>query len=382
MMNMHKQVPIWIVVIFLIIGVVAGINIQFVLQRFVPKDSILSPLAELATPPKELPLLKYSIPHLTEQQFQTRTITVTEVLSDNEDYVSFLFLFDPLGKKMSGQLNVPKSVLQKPTGTSNPVETPSIVMARGYVPAEMYVTGVGTKNAAAAYAAANFTTISPDFFGYGQSDPEPTDTWQARFEKPIIMAELITTFQQKPITIPASLLAEVNLPEPAKTDINIKPSNLGLWGHSNGGQIILTTLEIMGQPFPTTLWAPVTAPFPYSILFFTDELEDEGKASRLWVAQFEEDYDVFDFSLTKHLDLLQGPLMIHQGTADDAVLQAWSDEFVDKLETENEKREATSSALPAIDITYHKYPSADHNLRPSWDSVVQRDIAFFTEELQ
>ena len=30
-----------------------------------------------------------------------------------------------------------------------------------------------------------------------------------------------------------------------------------------------------------------------------------------------------------------------------------------------------------IDIDYYKYIGADHNLRPSWDNVVTRDLAFF-----
>jgi len=139
----------------------------------------------------------------------------------------------------------------------------------------------------------------------------------------------------------------------------------------------------------------VTAPFPYSVLYFSNEDSDEGKAARKWVAEFEQIYDVFDFSLTDHLDRLQGDLQLHQGTADDSVPQAWSDTFVAKIKAENKRRsdlqkqQATSSATPApgqdltpINLMYYVYPGADHNLTPGWNTVVQRDVDFFNQNLK
>jgi fermentation-respiration switch protein FrsA (DUF1100 family) len=107
---------------------------------------------------------------------------------------------------------------------------------------------------------------------------------------------------------------------------------------------------------------------------------------------FEENYDVFDYSLTQHLDKLSGPIQIHHGTADEAALISWSDEFIEKINLENKKRktaaEATDSAslqksstLAPIEIEYFTYPGADHNLQPGWDLVVARDVAFFKKNL-
>ena len=160
--------------------------------------------------------------------------------------------------------------------------------------------------------------------------------------------------------------------------ILLDTKRLGIWAHSNGGQIALTTLEILNQPIPTSLWAPVTAPFPYSLLFFSDENEDEGKATRKWIAQFEQDYDVYEFSLTQHLDLLQGELQLHHGTLDEAALKSWSDEFVAKVKTENKSRQANQQ----IKINYFSYPGADHNLQPGWNTAIQRDIEFFGRKLK
>ena len=133
----------------------------------------------------------------------------------------------------------------------------------------------------------------------------------------------------------------------------------------------------MGQPIPTTLWAPVTAPFPYSVLYFSDEEEDEGKASRANVALFEKNYNSADFSLTQHLDLLKGPLQIHQGLADEAVPYLWNREFRDKIVKENKSRSENK-----IQLNYFEYPGTDHNLKPSWDSAMTRDLEFFAKNIK
>ena len=340
------------------------------------------------------PLLAYSIPSLQKREYQTSKIALEKILTEEESYTSFLFSYITLGRKMTGQLNIPDAI------TANPdQDKKAIILLRGYVPAEIYTSGVGTKNAAAALAQAGYITIAPDFFGFGDSDPEPENTWAARFEKPITVVELIKSIETN--GIPLNLESE-RTNNTLDLDVT-KISNIGLWAHSNGGQIALTTLEILRKPIPTTLWAPVTAPFPYSVLYFSDELEDEGKEQRKWISLFEEDYDVFEFSLTKHLDSLTGPIQIQHGTTDDAALIFWSQEFITKVTTENKQRladtkeletlAATTSAreasaaakpqpLPAIEINLITYQNTNHNMVPNWDKAIQKDLQFFAKWLK
>ena len=339
------------------------------------RDNLLNPLLT-ASPTKDTSLLAYSIPNLQERSYQSPKITLEKEIAVGDGFTSYLFSYQTLGKKMTGQLNIPDSLTPLPTQ-----ERFAIVLLRGYVPAETYVTGAGTKNAAGYFAQRGYITVAPDFFGFGDSDPEPENSWQARFEKPIAVAELIQGLRAHGIA--------QNLNDSSKT---LLIDDIGLWGHSNGGQIALTTLQALQQNIPTTLWAPVTAPFPYSILYFSDEHTDEGKEARKWLSLFEEDYDVFDFSLTQHLESLTGPIQIHHGTNDDAALVYWSQEFAQKITKENERREmitktevsATNSAQAqqSIDLTLFTYVGADHNLSQSWDTVVQRDLQFFKQRLK
>lgn len=357
-----------------------GLGCGAALRHWWPASSspFWSPLGELVSTKPDRPLQKYALPELEHWPLTPRQLTITSVLRQDDQTTALLFIFNPLGKKMSGQITLPTAWLKNPPETPVPV----ILMARGYVPLEIYETGVGTRNAATQYAKAGFLTVAPDFFGFGDSEPEPTDSWQARFEKPVIMMELYRSLQTSPLNVPSSVSLDS---QPHLLQVG----TVGLWGHSNGGQIVLAMLEGWRLAAPTTLWAPVTAPFPYSILFFSDESPDEGKGMRRWLSQFEDTYDVFDFSLSQHLDRLQAPLQLHHGTADEAALTVWSDEFVAKITAENKLRAAqaasastAATASAEIELLYHQYPGADHNLQPGWQTVVDRDLVFFNQHLK
>lgn len=338
------------------------------------------------------PLQKYALKELAHFPWQASQIEFLELSesSDSWDRYTFAYKSGFSGHTISGLATLPK-------GLTRYSEPSVIIMARGYVPVESYFPGSGTKNAAAYYAERGFVTLAPDFLGYGSSDPEPENTWESRFLKPVHLVELIITAQQSGFPTSTKATADGDIPL-------LKATKLGLWGHSNGGQVVLTALEVLDQPLPSTLWAPVTAPFPYSVLFYGDELADEGKSQRAWLQIFEAEYDVFDFSLTQHLDLLAAglPLQVHHGTLDEAAPIAWSTEFAAKLESENKLRQATQDTWDAmiataatdtaaptpvapktpLDFKLFTYPGADHNLQPGWQSVVQRDLQFFERWLE
>lgn len=387
------QIFFFFLVSFCFIGIGIFLGNKFKIFQFA--QPFISPMVNRE--PKALPLQQYSIAQLAERNYQISPITIERLLQQDENQTVYLFSYTTMGKRMTGQLRVPNEL---------PAQPKYIVMVRGYVPPEIYDYGVGTANAAKHFATAGYVTLAPDFFGYGESDPEFSDSWEARFAKPVQVIELIRSVEQGQLVVPDTISLEkaeadtlTQLQTVRKAQLN-QDIPIGIWAHSNGGQIALSVLEVLGRPIPTTLWAPVTAPFPYSILYFGDELTDEGKEQRKWIALFEEDYDAFDFSITQHVDRLRGPLQIHHGSADDSALQSWSTEFVNKLAAENKRREdavasqsaeVTAAATPEtspqflepISFEYFKYPGADHNLQPgeNWAQAVERDLAFFEKEL-
>ncbi len=332
--------------------------------------------------PTPLPYLAYSIPALRTYPFKASQVVLEKELTTTDTYTSYQFSFTTAGKLMTGQIHIPTGApaLENSTQAGYPV----ILMARGWAPEETYVTGTGTQPAARYFAEHGFVTLAPDFFGFGESDPAQEDSWIDRFTKPIAIIELLRSVQEHSVITPGASASV------SATLLKLDSTKIAFWGHSNGGQIMLSTLEITGKPIPTTLWAPVTAPFPYSLLYFSDESEDEGKEMRKWISIFEKNYDVFDFSVTKNLDTFVAPLQIQHGTADTSALIDWSDNFRNLIDIENTNRQtlaATSSAtaestLPEIKLEYFRYPGVDHNMRPRWDDAVAQDVRFFSQELQ
>lgn len=307
---------------FSLIGFIVLLTLGIIIWRSSrPGGILLSPGGEIV---KEQPYDKYSFERLVARLDKTSEI---EVVGDKFYYVSE-------GRRISGEINRAEGEVKG-----------IVVMARGYAEKEGYKTGTGTENAATYYAKSGYTTYAPDFSGYGESDPEDANALGARLVKPVEILDLI---------------ASVPIDKP-----------IYLWGHSNGGQIMLSVTEILGKRGEVrikgvTLWAPVSKPFPYNILYYTDEAEDKGKWLRSEIAKFETDYDVYNYSLDRYLDWIAIPVQIHQGSVDSAVPKKWSDELVMRLE-ELEK-----------EVSYYEYVGADHNMRPSWNTVVARDVSFFT----
>jgi len=292
---------------------------------------------------------KYSYTNLKNTKFSGSQIKLGKILREGTGYVSRMFYFQVSDKKVSGLINLP----------INSGRFPVIVMIRGYVDLEIYQTGIGTQHGGEVLAQNGFITLAPDFLGYGESDTPFGSSLEERFLTYPTVLTLITSIKN----------LNQSLKENNYQNIKVDPEKIGIWGHSNGGQIALSVLEISGGNYPTVLWAPVSKPFPYSILYYTDEFDDNGRALRKVVSDFENNYESEKYSLSNYLSWIKAPIQLHQGSADEAVPQRWSDSFVKGLEKEK------------INIKYFTYPSEDHNFsQGSWGAVMERTTKFYQRE--
>lgn len=294
-----------------------------------------NPIAEI----RPTPLYKYSIENLSKTEFKASDIEIGRLIKDYPKFSSYEFFFTVDSKRVSGLINIPKG---------NGVY-PLVVMFRGYVDQKQYIIGTGTQHAGEVFANNGYITVAPDFLGYGSSDLESSNIFESRFQTYITAVTAIKS---------------------VKTIKQWDQKNIFIWGHSNGGQVALTTLEITGAVYPTVLWAPVSKPFPFSILFYTDESDDHGKFIRQELAKFEQDYDVEKFSLTNYLDKIKAPIQLHQGTADDAIPVAWSDLLAKILKKQG------------LEINYIKHFGASHDMTPGWDRVAQTSLEFFEKNIK
>ena len=141
-----------------------------------------------------------------------------------------------------------------------------------------------------------------------------------------------------------------------------RAGKIGIWGHSNGGQIALTVLEISQKNTRQCCGRRYLSRFHIQFYIIRTRQMIGEKHCGKKLAEFEKDYDVELYSLTNYLDRIKAPLLIQQGMADEAVPKKWTDDLVKQLKAD-----------------YGVYPGADHNLAGGWDRAVQGDIDFWSK---
>lgn len=321
-----------------------------VYKIYVKKSTFVGPLGGLGKKNTEKPLERYSFDNLRKQSFSPQSITLGKPIKDDADFTSFPFYFLVDGKKVSGLMNIPKT----------PGTYPVLVMFRGFVPKEIYTPGEGDRRTAEYFVKQGFITLTADFLGYGQSDPESQDPMEGRFQTYTTALQLLASVKTLNTTLQAT----------ESGTIRADTEKIGIWGHSNGGHIALSVLAISAKPYPTVLWNPVSKLFPYSILYFIDEYEDHGKGLIQLVANFEKDYDAEKYSPPNYYTYITAPIQLDQAVDDEEVPIRWSNELNDTL------------TKLGIDVTYYTYPGENHNYNNgSWPLVVSRTAAFFATQL-
>lgn len=315
--------------------------IGFVLGKLYPQTTF----NEITTSFQRRTLDKYAIPALKESGVTTGTLGI-DTFESTESYqrAKFAFEFKPditgEDKISTGEVRIPKE-----SG-----KYPIIIMLRGYVDQSIYETGIGTRNASIYLVQNGYITLAPDFLGYGESDIQASDIFEARFQTYTLTLALIET------------VTKAQLP---KVILDNWDGKVFIWAHSNGGQIALTSLEIVEEQIPSVLWAPVSKPFPYSVLYYTDESEDQGQYIRKQLARFEQRYNADLYSLENYFSEISSPIFLQQGTADDAVPLAWTTNLYARLSNLDKE------------IEIKTYPNADHNMRPEWDNAMADALVFF-----
>lgn len=276
---------------------------------------------------------------LTVQEARKELVKRGDLKGKTFKFESRAISFESNGKKISGMMNIPA------TPRSN--KMPAIIMIRGFAESQGYYIGSGSWRAADELARNGFVTVSLDFLGFGLSDEESKDILEARFEKPVSVMDLIESVK--------------------KLDF-VDPDKIGIWAHSNGGQIAISVLEATGKNYPTVLWAPMTNPFPNSVLDTMDENTEAGQIVKKRIDEFETEYDSKLYSIDNFYDWIEAPILLHQGTIDTSCKVEWQEELKSKLESFGKN------------ITLDIREGNDHNFKQDWDKVMAQDVIFFKEK--
>lgn len=326
--------------VLLILLALAGFFWYFSRQE----GEIVSPLVSSLTkkPLSSNNYAAYTFEALSQKQFKPGIIKLTKATREEKKYITYVFTYQSDAKTISGMANVPRG--------SGPF--PVIILLRGYADQKNYHIGLGTERSANSLAEAGFLTLAPDFLGYGYSDWEDQDILLARFYRPVEVLNLLAGIGSLP---------------------QGDPNRVGFWGHSNGGQIALSILEITGKAYPTSLWSPVSLGFPENVLTYLGDQEEVGNMVEEKIKEFEKENDPKKFSIAEYFDRIKAPLIIHQGAVDELIKVEWTEGLVEKLKSQS------------LLVDFYLYPQENHNFnrfKNTGDLLRQRDLQFFQKWLR
>jgi dipeptidyl aminopeptidase/acylaminoacyl peptidase len=331
----------WIGVVFLLLVLVCGGVWGYIYSRpaLVPRGEKIQ-FGERVLDKYSFQSLRKRAGMASELGLGDRPVEV-DLRRKEENFESKVFYYQSEGKKISGLIN-------RPLGFSENKKYPLIVMIRGYAEKEGYYSGYGTFRVADELTKKGYVSVSMDFLGYGESEGESEDMLEARFEKARSVLDLL---------------------ESVKNLSWVDRERIGIWGHSNGGQIAISVLEITGGKYPTVLWAPVSKGFPEGMVVYASDLDDGGEAVRLALAEFEKEYDSRLYSTDWYLLDIRAPILVIQGDQDEWVGVDWQEDLVGQLKQLGKEVELVV------------YKGADHNLAGSWNEAVSETVAFFEKKL-
>lgn len=333
----------WVIWLVILSVLVFGGTAVFDLYR--GDKGIVSPIVsslKSRSSTKEDKYSQYSFEALSQRQFVPGKINLNTVTKKEKNFTTYVFTYQSDGKTISGMANIP-------SGTG---KFPVIILLRGYADKKYYHIGLGTEKSANFLAENGFLTLAPDFLGYGYSDWEDQDILLARFYRPVEVLNLLAAISSLP-----------------SADSN----SIGLWGHSNGGQIALSILEITGKSYPTSLWAPVSLGFPESVLTYLGTQEEVGNVVKEKIEEFIQGNDPKKYSIIEYFNKIKAPFVIHQATADELIKVDWTKNLVEKLKSQG------------LSVDLYLYPKENHNFNryeETGDLLRQKDLEFFKKYLR
>jgi uncharacterized protein len=336
---MNKSVLLFITIVSI------GIIIFLLLLNRLSSNKITSPFSPQVNTnnQNEEPEYSMSIEALKKRAYPESDIIIEETLSPGANYQQYIASYKSDGLKIYGLLTVP-------TSTKPEKGFPTIVFLHGYIPPKSYSTTQNYPLYQAVLARNGFITFKPDLRGHGNSEGNASG---AHFSEAYVVDTL-------------------NNIAALKKYKDVDPNRIGVWGHSNGGEIGLRSMVVSSEIKAGVFWAGVVGSFEdmletynAKIPFMRDTPELVTKyGSPSANPTFWNKLDPYSY-----LKDISGPIQLHHGTADDSVPVELSIRLKEELEKVNKP------------VELYQYAGDDHNISTNFTPAWQRTIEFFKKHL-
>jgi len=313
-------------------------------------DKILAVASESFGGVSEEPFEELTIPYLRQQNYPGSEIEIYRTWQKKPHYTSYLTSYE------SEDFNI-NALLTKPALKQPPNGFPAIVFIHGFVPPETYKTTQKYIDYVDFLAKKGFVVFKIDLRGHGLSGGTPLGAY----------------FSSGYIT------DTLNAIESLKTLDYVDADNIGLWGHSMAGNIILRSIATNPDIKGASIWAGAVYTYTDFIeygLNDTSFVPDDSVVGNIFnrskvifgqVGEISADNQFWQqVAPINYLDDFKGSIQLHHSEYDPVVSVEYSRNLKEFLDAKNIANEM------------YEYDSYDHNIgSPDFTQAMQRTVNFF-----
>lgn len=304
--------------------------------------------------PTPMPFFNLTIPGFREKSYSSGIGSLMQDFT-GDNYTAYLTSY------ISDSYRI-NALLTKPKGEMPKGGWPAIVFVHGYIPPSQYVTDGQAYSAYVDYLAKNgFVVFKIDLRGNGNSQGTPGGGYYG--------ADYVTD--------------TLNAYGALQNSNFVNPKEIGLWGHSMAGNIVMRSFAVKPTIPAVVIWAGAVYSYtdqrkygihdnsyqpantPSSILNLRRQLTEKyGSPSAQSIFWRE-------MAPTSYLNDLKGAIEIHHAQNDNVVNIGYSRDLVALLDKTKVPHE------------YFEYPTGGHNISsPSFDLAMQRTVEFYQKYLE
>ncbi|MBI5044772.1 MAG: alpha/beta fold hydrolase [Candidatus Levybacteria bacterium] len=312
------------------------------------KDVVTNQTLGEAVPFKEM-----TVPYLRSRAYDSR-LGELSFYEKGSNYTSYLTNFSSDGLRVDGLLTVPDGQIPKEGW-------PAIIFVHGYIPPTQYVTTEKYVTYVDYLARNGFVVFKIDLRGHGNSEGEPGGGYYGS-------DYIVDTLSAREALINSDF---------------VHPKNIGFWGHSMAGNVVLRSFAARPDTPAVVIWAGAVYSYVDQRKYGINDNSYRPPSSS--VRQQSRRRDLFEkvgspsasstfwqeVAPTNYLNDLKGAIAVHHALDDEVVDIGYSRDLMSLLDKTKVPHE------------FYTYSTGGHNIEgPSFSLAMQRTVDFFNTYLK
>lgn len=316
-----------------------------------------------------------TIDQLRNGNYPGSELQIEKELEEKESFKCFIASYYSEGLKIYGYLMVPISSHSREGG--NPINQqshgsrigsgmttrfPAIIFNHGYLPLDQFQTERQYVRYMEYLAKAGYIVFKPDYRGHGNSEGESESLFESGYAVDVLNA----------------LSSLKTLPQ---VDIE----NLGIWGHSMGGDVTLKVLEVVNNLKAATIWGAPVVPYnqlaarwgnqrpnPNATEAEVKRREEQRRKTMEALGDPEKDIEKYqEVSPASNTNYINTPILLEHVKADDRVPFTDSESLYQTLKSQGKE------------VEIHLIDEGDHNFSgKELDEAMEKTVEFFDKYLK